>query len=260
MRWSPVPLADGGGGARGPGMFDEVVRTVGDRRAARRASWVGVSTVAQVLLAIGVVAFYRARALPPARAGPVVEVTFFRGAPRSALPPAPQPAPVPRKKPPREASREPLPVPALVQPKEVPAEAKPSDPDQAHPPDDPSWDDGVVGGVVGGATDGAAAMPPEPREFDASSMARPIFVSGPDLAYTRRALDRDVEGLMIVRCVVTVEGTVRDCRVVKGLPYMDESVVQALERRRYRPATLGGTPVEVKYVFRINLTLPRQAR
>ena len=34
-------------------------------------------------------------------------------------------------------------------------------------------------------------------------------------------------------------------------------IVQALERRRYRPATLGGKPVEVKYVFRINLRMPR---
>ncbi len=241
-----------------PGMFDEVVRTVGGRRAARRASWVGFSTVAQVLLAIGVVAFYRARAVTPVPE-PVVAVTFVRGAPAMAVPPAPRPAPAPRKRSPREPPREPPPpAPMLVQPKEVPSEAKPSDPDEAHAPDDPSWDDGVVGGVVGGATTGTAgAAPPEPREFDEASMSRPVFVSGPDLAYTRRAYEREVEGLMIVRCVVAVEGSVRDCRVVKGLPYMDEAVVQALERRRYQPATLGGRPVEVKYVFRINLRMPR---
>jgi hypothetical protein len=33
--------------------------------------------------------------------------------------------------------------------------------------------------------------------------------------------------------------------------------VQALERRRYRPATLKGEPVEVTYQFRLNLRLPR---
>ena len=239
-------------------MFEEVVRTKGGKRAARRASWIGISTVGQVLLAVGVVAFYRARAVTPPP-GPVVDVTFIRAPPGPALPPAPRPPPVHRKRPPRDPPREPaLPAPALVQPKAVPFEARPSDPDEAHAPDDPSWDDGMVGGVVGGPADGAAGFgAAAPREFDEASMARPVFVSGPDLAYTRRAFEREVEGLMIVKCVVTVEGAVRDCRVVKGLPYMDEAVVQALERRRYRPATLDGKPVEVKYVFRVNLRMPR---
>ena len=238
-------------------MFEEVVKTVGGERAARRASWVGVSTVAQVLLATGVVTFYRARAAAP-KPEPVVEVTFVRGAPQPALPPAPRPPP-PHAKRPREHPRQPpAPVPALLQPKEVPLEMKQSDPDEAHAPDDPTWDDGVVGGVVGGSTDGAGAVAArEPPEFDQASMARPVFVSGPDLAYTRRAFEREVEGLMIVKCVVTADGMVRDCHVAKGLPYMDDAVVQALERRRYRPATLGGKPIEVKYVFRINLRLPQ---
>jgi protein TonB len=61
---------------------------------------------------------------------------------------------------------------------------------------------------------------------------------------------------MLVKCIVTVDGVVRSCRVVKGLPYLDEAVVAALERRRYRPATLGGRPVDVDYVFRITLRLP----
>ncbi|HEU4386018.1 MAG TPA: energy transducer TonB [Anaeromyxobacteraceae bacterium] len=237
-------------------MFDEVVRSAGGERATRRASWVGVSIFAQVLLAIGVVAFYRARAVTPGP-GPVVEVTFVRRPPALAAPPPLAPPGAQRQKPPRQPSpRPPAPVPALLQPKEVPPEARPSDPDQAHAPDDPSWDDGVVGGMPGGATDGAA-LPAEPREFDAATMSRPVFVSGPDLAYTRRAFEHEVEGLMIVKCLITAEGAVRDCRIAKGLPYMDETVVQLLERRRYRPATLDGRPVEVRYVFRINLRLPR---
>jgi protein TonB len=88
-------------------------------------------------------------------------------------------------------------------------------------------------------------------------MTRPVFVSGPDLAYTRKALERDVEGLMIVKCVVTISGAVRNCQVVKGLPYMDDAVLEALAHRRYTPATQGGRPVEVNYLFRINLKLPR---
>jgi TonB family protein len=114
---------------------------------------------------------------------------------------------------------------------------------------------GVVGGAVGGGEEVTA--PPPRVDFDAASMTRPVFLSGPDLAYTRAALEREVEGLMVVACVVTREGSVRDCHVEKGLPFMDAAVVQALERRRYRPATLKGVPVEVTYQFRINWKLPR---
>jgi len=63
-------------------------------------------------------------------------------------------------------------------------------------------------------------------------------------------------GLVLVRCVVTVVGAVRNCQVVKGLPFMDEAVVRALEQRRYTPATLAGRAVHVRCTFKVRLELP----
>jgi protein TonB len=61
---------------------------------------------------------------------------------------------------------------------------------------------------------------------------------------------------MLVKCLVTVLGVVRDCRVVQGLAYMDAAVVDALLRRRYTPARLAdGRAIEVEYMFRIRLQL-----
>lgn len=238
-------------------MFEEVVKKVAGERAVRRASWVVVSAVGQVLLAIGAVSAYRARPVTsrPERA---IEVRFVKGAAKPALPPPPRATPpIVRKKPPREPRQEPPPLTALVQPKDVPAEIQPQDPDEARPPEE-GLDEGVVGGVVGGEVDGAGGVrAPPTREFNEASMTRPAFISGPDLAYTQRALEHEVEGLMIVKCVVTVEGAIRHCEVLKGLPYMDAAIVEALQRRRYRPATLDGRPIEVKYVFRVNLRLPQ---
>ena len=62
---------------------------------------------------------------------------------------------------------------------------------------------------------------------------------------------------MVVRCVVTAGGAVHSCRVLKSVPFMERSVIDALERRRYQPATLQGQPVDVYYTFRITLKLPR---
>jgi protein TonB len=59
-----------------------------------------------------------------------------------------------------------------------------------------------------------------------------------------------------VKCVIGFDGRVRDCRVVKSLPFLDVAVVAALSQRRYEPVKAGGRPVEVEYTFKIPFRLP----
>ena len=103
-----------------------------------------------------------------------------------------------------------------------------------------------------------AAPPPAPLavEFDDATMSGPAMISGPEPEYTQEAVERGVQGQMTVRCVVAQDGSVRNCRVLKGLPFMNGSVVEALERRRYHPATRQGKPVDVFYTFNLRLALP----
>jgi serine/threonine-protein kinase len=91
-------------------------------------------------------------------------------------------------------------------------------------------------------------------------MSRPVELEGRDIVYTREALEAKIQGTMAVKCVITREGQVQDCRVLKGLPYMNEAVVQSLESRRFKPATLQGKPLSISYVFNIRLVLPRSRR
>ena len=90
--------------------------------------------------------------------------------------------------------------------------------------------------------------------LDLSSL--PIKISGDDPQYTGPALDHEVEGVMRVACLVTVEGAVDRCRVVHGLPFMDVAVLKALRNRRYEPAHgADGRPVETEYEFVVTLLL-----
>jgi protein TonB len=89
-----------------------------------------------------------------------------------------------------------------------------------------------------------------------AGMKPPRLVSGPQLAYTREALEARVEGTLIVRCIITRQGETEDCRVLKGLPHLDESVLGALEARRYTPVTFQGRPVSVIYNFNVKMKLP----
>ena len=102
------------------------------------------------------------------------------------------------------------------------------------------------------ATLAAAAV-----EFN-DTMIAPAMISGPGPEYTVDAVDRGVEGNMEVRCVVTAEGQVRACKVIKGLPFMNSAVVAALEQRKYKPAMAQGKAVDVYYTFNIRLKLPSQ--
>ena len=72
-------------------------------------------------------------------------------------------------------------------------------------------------------------------EFN-DTMTMPSMVSGPDPEYTPDAVERGIEGSMQVRCVITADGQVRSCKVLKGLPFMNGAIVGALERRKYQPA------------------------
>lgn len=79
-----------------------------------------------------------------------------------------------------------------------------------------------------------------------------MLVRGGMPDYPREALEACVEGTVMVRCVLTTEGTTTQCRVIRGLPHLDKSVLDALATHRYKPVTVKGVPVAVDYVFRFN--------
>ena len=95
-----------------------------------------------------------------------------------------------------------------------------------------------------------------PVEFT-DAMMPPMKISGPDPEYTQRAIDHEAEGTMLVRCIVSIQGLVHSCQALKSVRFMERPVIEALERRRYKPASLRGKPIEVYYTFQITLKLPR---
>ncbi|XXF75804.1 TonB family protein [Myxococcaceae bacterium GXIMD 01537] len=89
-------------------------------------------------------------------------------------------------------------------------------------------------------------------------MDRPEQLEGKDIVYTREALAAKVQGQMLVKCTITVQGRVENCRVLKSLPHMEQPVVESLRSRVYKPIVYQGKPVAVDYVFNIRLVLPRR--
>jgi protein TonB len=87
-------------------------------------------------------------------------------------------------------------------------------------------------------------------------MTRPELLSSAPLVHTPEALSARVQGLMIAKCTVTCLGEVKDCRILKSLPHMDQAALAALASRRYKPVYYLGRPITVSYVFVLRLQLP----
>jgi protein TonB len=227
----------------------------------------GAGTVVSVVMHAGILtaAMLLTRYAP---AKNVTEIAVALVRPVHTTPPPPPPPPAarqavrPKTKP---VKQRPVIPQAIVAPKVVPEEKPPENlPEEPLPEEDEGVEGGVVGGVaggvVGGVQGGIVGQPPPPAnarmEFN-DTMTPPAILSGPTIQYTEKALEREVQGLMVVKCVVTLEGIVRECRVIQSLPFMDRAVIEALEHRRYKPALLQGRPIEVDYTFKIRLNLPQ---
>src|SRR5262249_650932 len=93
-------------------------------------------------------------------------------------------------------------------------------------------------GATGTARPPPAPTPPPPVTAVlpfGEGMNRPTLVSGPKPVYSREAREARVEGTMLVKCVITTAGTLRSCRVLKSLPFMEQAVLSALASQRYTP-------------------------
>jgi serine/threonine-protein kinase len=108
------------------------------------------------------------------------------------------------------------------------------------------------------ATSARPAPAPAPTVMSFSGgMTRPMLLSGRDPLYTAQAREAKVEGTMVARCTITTGGAVTNCRILKTLPHMDKSVLDALYSRRYTPVMWEGKPIAVNYVFNIRLVMPK---
>jgi protein TonB len=97
------------------------------------------------------------------------------------------------------------------------------------------------------------ALASEPVPFEPSVMTRPQRVSGREPQLTERARAERVRGTALVRCVVLRDGRVTGCKLLNGLPHMDQELLEAVSTWHATPATVQGRPVDVEYTFVVRI-------
>ena len=74
--------------------------------------------------------------------------------------------------------------------------------------------------------------------------------------YPMAARAAGVEGPVVIRGIVRRDGTIDNVQVIKDLPYgLGEAARQAVSQWRFRPATIGGDPIDVYYTVTVNFRL-----
>jgi TonB family protein len=88
-------------------------------------------------------------------------------------------------------------------------------------------------------------------------MTRPTLISSSPIVYSSEALAANIGGLVIAKCTITIDGAVRDCRIVKGLPHLDQAALDVLTAFRYSLAMYRGKPLAVEYIITFENRGPR---
>ncbi len=147
---------------------------------------------------------------------------------------APPPLPPPPPPPPTAASSEPRkrPAPRAATPTHAPA-ATPI-PTVTTPPEPPAPAGPVrVGGEI--------------REPHRLKSVTPT--------YPRIAQQARVQGVVILECTISAQGQVTSVRVLRGIPLLDQSAIDAVKQWVYEPTLLNGVPVPVIMTVTVNFTL-----
>jgi protein TonB len=216
---------------------------------------------AVIVVLLVVVPLLRSDVLP----APVHETHAFFAAPAALAVPVPPPPPAAAPPAPlRSAARAGAPAarpatPSFTAPVDVPAPmvAAAAEPaaaivEDAHPAaGEPGGvpggtAGGLPGGIVGGVV-GSVAPPPAPvvpvrvgGEIREPKKIRHVSPTYPDLAVAAH-----VQGTVILECLVSPQGRVTDVRLMRGIPLLNESAMDAVKQWMYTPTLKDGVPVPV---------------
>lgn len=102
----------------------------------------------------------------------------------------------------------------------------------------------------------AVSWPIPGVERPGDGVTSPVLVHETKPNYTPEAMRARVQGLVVMECVVEVDGSVGPVRVRRSVePSLDDAAVRTLKQWRFKPGTKDGTPVRVAIIVEMSFTL-----
>ena len=114
-------------------------------------------------------------------------------------------------------------------------------------------------------TDEAPAVKPPAREItregsttrvaELNEFKEPTRLKYVELVYPKAALDARVQGAVVLQATVGEDGKVRNIKVIKSIPLLDQAAIDALSQWVYAPATRNGVAVAVEITVTISFSM-----
>jgi TonB family protein len=91
-----------------------------------------------------------------------------------------------------------------------------------------------------------------------SGVMQGLLIHKVEPTYPSQALHDRVQGSVILRALISKEGTIEDLQVISGDPLLTGAAIDAVKQWRYRPYILNGDPVEIDTTIIVNFTLSQR--
>lgn len=115
---------------------------------------------------------------------------------------------------------------------------------------------GVIGGTLGGVLGGELGGTGDRPVRVGGNVKAPVVITRVEPAYTEIARKARVQGVVILEAIIDRDGRVTDVRVLKPLAMgLDQAAMDAVKQWRFRPGTMGGSPVPVIFNLTVNFRL-----
>jgi TonB family protein len=109
------------------------------------------------------------------------------------------------------------------------------------------------------AVAGQAAQPPAEPYRLGPGVTAPKLIHDEKPQYTSDAMRRGIQGVVMIECVVEIDGTPSNIRVTQSLdPDLDQQAIKAMRGWRFTPGTKDGQPVRVAVHTELTFTLGRR--
>ena len=116
---------------------------------------------------------------------------------------------------------------------------------------------GVMGGVVGGLPEAPPPPPPPPTapvrvggNIKPPTKTRDVKPVYPPIAQSAR-----VQGVVIIEATIGADGRVKEAKVLRGQPLLDQAALDAVKQWQFTPTLLNNVPVPVIMTVTVNFTL-----
>ncbi len=86
---------------------------------------------------------------------------------------------------------------------------------------------------------------------------KPIIIKRVEPRYPDVARAARVEGIVILEAIINKRGRVDSVKILRSIPLLDSSAVEAVKQWRFKPAKINGVPVKCYFTLTVRFKLVR---